>query len=188
MSLGAAVGGAGIGIGTSVAATSLNSQAALQSSSAQSSQYLYQAGIAEMNRRTALENRDYALTVGESEALAFGLKAGQRKGEIRAAQGASGIDVGSGSSKDVRVSQEQLDRLDADTIRRNAARVAYGHSIEAAREEAQTELYRRASKDTIEGGKIKARASLISGASSVADKFMQIGQFGLGAARSKSSG
>lgn len=142
-------------------------------------QMRYQAGVSRENAKIALQNRDYAYQVGESEAIQYGLKHAQDKGLFRATRGASGVDVGSGSSVDVAEGMRDIGRMDMDTIRRNAARVAYGHTVKAYEAGTQAELYEMGADDAVKAGYLKGSGSLISTAGSVADKWLQMGQYGL---------
>ena len=90
--------------------------------------YTYQAGIADLNRRIALDNRDYSIYAGGEAAKRYGMKSAQEAGSIIAKQAASGIDVRYGSTVDVQKSQKQVSDLDMATIRNNAARKAYGYT------------------------------------------------------------
>lgn len=136
-------------------------------------QYDYQAGIALVNRDIALQNENYAYRAGESDALAYGLKAAKRAGEIKAGQGASGIDVGSESSVAVRKGQQEIAKLDLVTIRANAARTAYGYKADAVQYANQADLYKLAASDTRKAGKTAVLGSLVSTASSVSDKWLK---------------
>jgi hypothetical protein len=62
-----------------------------------------------------------------------------------------------------------------DTIRSNAARAAYGHEVEAINFGAQSQLYSMASKTSKVSGAINATSSLLGGASSTSDKWLQYG-------------
>jgi hypothetical protein len=146
---------------------------------ATSQMYTYQAGIADLNRRIALGNRDYAITAGGEEAKRFGMKSAQVAGAIKAKQGASGVDVTSGSSVDVQKSQKQVSDLDMATIRNNAARKAYGYQLEAETATMQGQMYTAAASNSLEAGNIAAAGSLISGVSSVSSKWLQGKQAGL---------
>lgn len=152
--------------------------------SATSDMYNYRAGVALANRQIALQNADYAIGAGEQSAMEYGLKAGQTKGAIRAAQGASGLDVGGQSATDVRTGQDLKTKFDESTIRNNAARVAYGYQVEASQDEAQSNLDKMAASKSKTAGIIGGMGSLISGATGVADKWLQMGQYGIGSAAS----
>lgn len=164
---------AGAGLGASVGGTILSAFGAAQSGKAQSSMLQYQAGIAQLQKQVALQNRDYALGAGEQEALSYGLRARNRMGAITAGQGASGIDVGGASSVAVRKGQQTITDLDTATIRNNAARRAYGYETEAAVDEAQSGLYSRAASNVRKATGVNVAASLLSGAGSVSSKWLQ---------------
>lgn len=170
---------AGASLGGSVAGTGLNVLGALGTGAAQSGMYKYQAGIALANAQIAQQNRQYALQVGDQQQQQYGMKAAQRQGMIRAAQGASNIAVGSGSTADVVAGQKLTTKMDTQTIRDNAARVAYGYQVEGVMDTAQANLYDMAAENASQAGGLKALGSLISGSTSVADKWLQMGQYGL---------
>ncbi len=171
---------AGVSLAGSAGGGILGAFGAQQSGAAARQMYQYQSGIAMMNRQINLQNADWAIASGESQAVNAGMKARAIGGQIRAAQGASGIDVGSGSSEDVRAGQKLVSDIDVSNIRTNAARVAYGFQTKAATDEAQANLYQMAGTNAEEAGRIKALGSLVSGAASVSDKWLQMGQYGLG--------
>lgn len=166
-------------MGLSLGGSIIGAEGAALSGKAKQQMYNYQAGLAEFRKRIALQNRDYALQVGEDQTARYGLKARQEIGTIRARQGASGIDVGSGSPVQVRGSQRQIAQMDMATIRNNAARRAYGYEVEAATEEAQAGMYTSAAKWAKVGSEFDVASSLISGATSVSSKWLQGQQAGL---------
>ncbi len=168
-----------IGIAGAAGGSLLSASGNLQKGESQSRMYTYQAGIADLNRRIALSNRDYAIYSGGEEAKRFGMKSAQVAGSIKAKQSASGIDVRSGSSVDVQQSQKAVSDLDMATIRNNAARKAYGFQVEADTDVLQTAAYTSAAADSLKAGNIAAAGSLISGASSVSDKWLAGNKAGL---------
>ena len=160
-------------MGMSAVGSGINAFGAIQSGAAQSRMYQYQAGVAETNQKIALQNRDYALNVGETEAVRYGMGAAQRGAQLKTGMSASGMDIGSGSKADVQSSLKTVSGMDLGQIRNNAARKAYGYEVEAAQNTAQAGLYTRAASDAESAGGIKAFGSLVSGAGSVADKWLQ---------------
>lgn len=175
-SIALAAGGAGI-----------SAFGAFSGGQAQSRQLQYQAAVAELNKKIALQNADYAQHTGDIQGRQYGMQAAQRAGAIRAGIGASGIDIGSGSKAAVQDSQRYVTELDTAQIRDNAARKAYGYAVEATQNEAQAGLLRSAASDAESAGMIKAVGSLVSGAGSVADKWYQgssVGLFGGGSGSS----
>lgn len=170
---------AGVGLASSVGGSLLSAFGGMRAGQAQASQYSYQAGMAQLQKKVALQNRDYALQTGETEASQFGLKASQQAGKIVSAQSASGIDIGSGSSARVRESQKAITDIDMSQIRANATRKAYGYSVEAASDEAQAGMFKAAAKQTSEAIPLNLMSSLISGVGSVSGKWLQGQQAGV---------
>lgn len=161
------------GMGAGVGGTLLSAFGALTSGNAQASQYSYQAGIAQMQKKVALQNRDYVLAAGETEAAQYGLKTKNIAGKIVAGQGASGIDIGGASSVAVRQGQQLITDMDMAQIRNNTARKAYGYTVEAATDQAQSDMYSAAASNVKKAIPFNIAASLLSGTSSVASKWLQ---------------
>ena len=168
--LGTVASGAGAGI---------SAFGALSGGRAQSQMYQYQAGVANLNSQIALQNRDYALATGDVEAAKYGMQARSRMGAIRAGEGAQNIDVGSGSKALVQEGQQTVAGIDLAQIANNAARKAYGYTVEATQDTAQAQIDTQAASDASTAGGIKALASLVSGAGSVASKWYQGSSVGL---------
>lgn len=135
--------------------------------------YKYQAGVAAVNQKIALQNAEFSRAVGESNAERSGIKTAQQVGGTKVAQGASGFRAGEGSGGKVIESEQMIGAAEQNTIRSNAARAAYGHEVEALNFGAQSKLYSRASTNAKISGGIDAISSLLGGASSTADKWMQ---------------
>jgi len=102
----------------------------------------YQAAVADMNKKIAEQNADYELDVGEITGEQIGMKYRHDLGTAKAAQGASGIDVNSGSSVEVRESMVEMGQWDQALNKASAARRAYGYTVEAANASAQADVYR----------------------------------------------
>lgn len=162
-----------LSMGLSTAGTMINAFGQKAQGEATSRMYSYQSGVAQVRSRMARENRDYSLGVGEKELLSLGLASRARMGKIRAAQAASGIDIGSGTPAKVQESQETIASLDLATLRDNIARRAYGYEVEEWEADKQAGLYSMAGANAKRAGKIGALGSLISGAANVSSKWTQ---------------
>lgn len=132
-----------------------------------------QAAQAAANYRAqvARNNAIFALQKGEVEAQAQGMKTSAMLGKQRAAFGASGLEVGTGSHVDVQASTAEMGRLDELTILNNAANRALGLRTEGTLEETS-------GKAAATEGFLKAGGSLIGSASSVSDKWLGYKQRG----------
>lgn len=155
-----AVGGAAVGAFGKIQEGEAKSQAAN-----------YQAQVAENNRKIALQNSSWAMEAGTAREAAEGMKVRAGVARLKARQAASGVDVNTGSSKEVTDAASALGSLDALTIRSNTAREAYGYEVAATSEEAKANLARMEGENAKTSGYIGALSSLLSGASSAGGKY-----------------
>lgn len=167
-----------LSIGASAGGGILNAFGQAQAGKSQAEMYGYQAGIAELRKKMALQNRDFALQEGGEQGVRYGLKARNQMGKIIAAQSASGLDIGSGSSTKVREGQRMITEMDTKTIAENTARRAYGFETQAAMEEEQGRIYSKAAESTRKATPLRVASSLLSGATSVSGKWLQASQTG----------
>ena len=147
---------------------------------AEGKMYDYQAGVARMNATIAEQNAQYVSDVGELQAGQFGYKAGQQLGQIKAVQASHGLDVRSGSAAQVQESQKLVSATDMSMIRSNAARAAFNYRNEAAADVAQAGADVAAGQNARTAGMIKAATSVIGGATSVDQQWLQGQKAGLG--------
>ncbi len=162
-----------VGIGASLAGGLLSAFGANKQGEAQQQMYNYRAQVAKINADINRQNSAWTLDKGEREAEAYGMKAAQQRGAIRAAQGASNIDVNSGSNKAVQESQNKIKDIDLGTIRSNAAKVAYDYRSKAVMDENQAQLDVMAGENAKEAGQINALGSIIGAVGTVSSKWQQ---------------
>ena len=177
MSVPGALGAAGIG--ASIFGTLLGAAGQKEAGQAQTQQYNYQAGIAALNSQIATQNANYASQQGELTAEKVGLKDRATAGQIVASQGASGVDVNSGSAKSVQESQHTVSTMDLDTIRMNATKTAYDFETQANQFKAQAFMDVAGSQNVQKATSTNVATSLVGGAGSVAQKWLQGSQMGL---------
>ena len=149
--------------------------------SADKAMYGYQAGVAQLNKRIALQNADYTREAGGTVALQSGLRTGQQIGQQKVAQSASGIDVNTGSAAKVRADTLELGQQDQSTIRTNYAKKAYGYEVEAATKQAEAGADLVAGSEAKKASNINVATSILGTVSSVSSKWMQANQAGIGA-------
>lgn len=137
----------------------------------------YQSQVAANNAMIARQNVQMTEAAGASKEAAQGMKTRAAVGTIKTAQGASGVDVNSGSALDVRGAAAKLGALDALTIRSNTAREAYGYEVQATSSEAESKLLTSEGEQARTAGEIGALGTFLSGASSVGGKYkaLQLG-------------
>lgn len=162
-----------IGLGSSLVGGIFKGIGASERADANAAMYSYQAGIAEYNRKVALQNADYSRMVGEQKAMLYGMKAGQEYAGAKAGRAASGLDVNSGSSVDVLNSIRSVAKIDTDQIRANAAKTAYDYEVAASGDAMQAQVYNMASSNARRAGEIDMMGSIIGTAESVSSKWLQ---------------
>lgn len=140
----------------------------------------YQAGVADLNKKIALQNADYTREAGGTVAYQSGLKTGQVVAQQKVAQSASGIDVNTGSAATVRADTTKLGQLDQETIRQNYAKKAYGFEVEAATKTAEAGADIVAGTQASKAASINVASSILGTVSSVSSKWMQANQAGIG--------
>jgi hypothetical protein len=167
-----------LAMGMNAAGGILGAIGAKQAASAQASAYNYQAAVAQSNAQIMRRNAMTELGVGEEKAAIAGTKGAQISGAIRAGQGASGVQVDSGSSADVQAGQARANRIDQDITRENAGRRADEYFTQEVGYKSQAELDKMGATEAESAGNIKALGSLIGAGTSVADKWMQWSKLG----------
>lgn len=173
----AAVGA--VGMGTTLAGGILSAFGAEKSGEASQQMYNYQAGVAQINSQIDQQNREYASNYGEQQSVIEGLKGAQQFGQIRTAQGASNLDVNSGSNKAVQDSQRTVTAMDLTQIRSNAAKTAYDYDVKSTMDTNQASLDVMAGQNAKTAGDISAMASILGTVGSVSSKWLQGSQAGL---------
>lgn len=162
---------ADIGTAASVAGSAVTALGALKQGQAASEAASYQSQISANNAKLAKQNANYASEEGEINAANSEAKTRAAAGAILANQGASGVDVNSGSAVDVRSSAAQVGELNAINIRSDAARQAYGFQTQAASEVGQSAEQKAEAKNDITAGELNAATSFLGGASSASSKY-----------------
>lgn len=160
-----------VAVVAAVAGTALSVAGQIQQGKANEAASNYQAQVAANNAQLAKQQAQETNAAGEQQTAIQQMKTRATVGAIRAAEGASGVDVNTGSNVDVRSSAAELGQLDALTIRSNAARQAYGYETGATSFQAQSQLDRATASQAGTAGFFGAAGSLLSGASSVAKEY-----------------
>lgn len=106
----------------------------------QNQQTKYQTGLANQKAEQIRLQQQDALSRGATEEEQHLAKVAELKGRQRALMGASGAQVGAGSFGDILASTETQGRIDANMIRTNALREAWGLQSEAEMVRAQNEV------------------------------------------------
>lgn len=163
-----------IGVALAAAGAGASVLGTMQQASAAQAAAKYQSEVAAGNQEIANKNASFAAASGEQQAAIQEQKTRVQIGAIEAAQGSSGVDINSPTATAVRTSQNELGQLDAQTIKSNAARQAYGFETQA------NNFGNQASADIAQGnnaetaGKIGAGAGLLSSAGNASLNYSKI--------------
>lgn len=137
--------------------------------SAQSADYMAQ--VARHNDLIAQQNANMALEQGQIHEEAEREQTGAQIGGERAAFGAMGVDPNSGSALDVRTSAAELGELNTQTIKYNTHVQAWNDINQANAYGAQSQLY------SAQAG-FDSMNSILGGASSVSNKWLNWQMYG----------
>lgn len=168
-----------IGLGSTIAGGAISAGGNIMKGISERNMYEYQAGIAQINAKIARRNADMSYATGDKQAEKYGIKAGQQMGMIKAAQAASGLDIESGSNKQVQDSQAKVARTDMNQIYQNAAKVAYDYQTQAWQYDQEAKMKKKAGQNSMIAGVINAAGSIVGTSGSVASKWLQGAQVGL---------
>lgn len=167
ISLGATALSTGLGVVGMVG----QQQAQAQAASANAAQARYQAQVAEQNRELARRQQADALQRGQVAEDNRRRVTAQQIGQQTAALAGQGTDL-DGSPTDILGDTAATGELDARTIRANAAREAYGYQVQGLGYGNTAALETtRAANSTYTPNYLGAGASLLSGASTLSDKW-----------------
>ena len=164
-----AVGGAStIGTVASLGAAGIGALGSIEQSKASAASAGYNAQVAQQNAQIATQNASFAGSQGQQEVAASGAQTKARIAATLANQGASGVDVNTGSDVNVRESEAKLGMLNALTIRSNAAKSAYGYQTQSVSDTGQAALLKSQQGSDILGGYLSGASNVLGGIGSAA--------------------
>lgn len=159
------------GTGLSVIGAIKGAQGAKAEGKANANASRYAAQVAENNATISKQNASLAAQQGTAAVEKEQLENRAKIGAITANQGASGVNLNSGSSVDVRSSAAETGELSAINIRAAAARQAYGFQQEASNQESQAGLDKAEASNAITAGNTKATTTLLGGLGDAATNY-----------------
>ena len=140
----------------------------------------YNAQIANNNAIIDAQNRSSSLQQGEVEAQNAMRKQAAMIGDQRAQMSANGIDITQGSAQDMLASTKFLGGIDVNTIQSNAARQAWGYSVQGMNDQnaSTMETWKSNSTNPAAIGAMTAGGSLLSSVGSAASSYASSGMGG----------
>lgn len=164
----------GVGAVTSAAGSYFAADAQNMQLQSQASSLRFRSDIAAINARIAEMGAQNEMIRGQKEVARLTLQAGQLEGKQVVAQSANGIDLGTGSAAEVRVSSKILAEIDKNTIELNAVRSAWGYRIHGSNYKTDAAIGRVSAANMLasQGSPLAAAgSSLLTGASAVMDSW-----------------
>ena len=128
-----------------------------------------QADLDAINARLAEGAARDSLARGEREYGASRLRTAALKGSQIAGLDAAGIDIGYGSAARILTGTDMIGEIDADTIKANATREAWGHRIDAGNLRSSSQVNRMSAKAINPG--MAAVSTLLTEGSQVAGQY-----------------
>jgi hypothetical protein len=128
-----------------------------------SSLYQHQADYSKKNADYELQQAKDAYEVGSAAADKYGTRAQRYEGSQVAAQGASGIQVGSGTFQQVNQDTQQAFHDDMATMMRNTVRSAYGHQLAAEAGFTSSNDYRGAANNALLNSQLGMMGTVLTG-------------------------
>lgn len=165
-------------IALTVGATIMSAVGQIQQGQAQKQQADYQAAVARNNEQIANNYAKMDMDKAAQDQQNQDMKTKAMVGNQLSAQGASGLDVGSGSLVDVRTSSAELGKLDSLTAYNNGEKTAYGDKVKATNFAADAQLDKTKGENSMLAGYIGAGSSILGGASSVSSKWSTYSRLG----------
>lgn len=153
----------GIATTAGLAGTAITALGAVNQGQSQAAAAKYNAQVASNNAQVATQNSQFAGAEGEQNVNAQGMKNRAQMGALVANEGASGVDVDSGSSLQTRESQAQTGMLNELNIRSQAVRQAYGFQTQAVSDLGQESLDKAQSKNDSTAGYVNAGGDVLGG-------------------------
>ena len=139
----------------------------------------YQAQVAQNNAKLAAGAANTAIDQGNVVAQQQYQVGSQRLGQARAAEGANGIDVNSGSARDVQAGIARTTALNVGAVKYNSDVQAVSDRNQTANYDTQANVDETSASNAVTQGFIGAGTSLIGSASSVAGKWASFQQTGV---------
>jgi hypothetical protein len=174
-----------VAVVSAVTSATMQGVQASQNADAQKQAADYNAQVANNNAITASQQRSSALQQGDLEAQNAMRKQASIIGDQRAQMSANGIDLTQGSAQDILASTKFLGGLDVNTIQSNAARQAWGYSVQGMNDKsaANLETWRANSINPSQIGGMAAGTSILSSIGSAATSYA--GKAGSGGSAAK---
>jgi hypothetical protein len=135
-----------------------------------------QAYFNDLNTKLEMDNSREALREGQFQEQQVDLNAAKIKSSQRAALGASGVDMSTGSALNEQVSTDYMASIDKITVEQNAARAAAGYSTAATSYASEANMQRTAASGI--SPLLSGFTSLVGSAGKIAQDWYRLNKVG----------
>ncbi len=118
-------------VGSNVAGAANSAISSYIGALAQKDNLKHSAAMAEINARVAELGAQSALLQGKSEVAKLTDAAGRLKSRQKVALAANGVDLGVGNAAEIQASTDMMKEIDAEALKANALRTAWGYRANA---------------------------------------------------------
>lgn len=136
----------------------------------------YEKSVADTNAKLADIQAEQSLNIGDAEVARRNAETKRQVGSARAIQGASGVDVNSGSNAAVQRSIDYAGKIDELTIKNNAMRLAWGYKTQAIQDRFKGEIAQMTAKNESEQTLLTGGLKAISGPMSSYSDYLRFSQ------------
>lgn len=165
---------AGLSATASLAGLGMSAMSAMQQSQAAKSAASYNAAVQNNNAIAAEYQAQDSYRRGESAVEDHLRKVAALRGKQTATLAANGVSLDEGSALNILTDTELFGEMDANTIRYNAAREAWGYKAQASNYTAQGELASMSAAS--QNPMLTGASSLLTGAGVIADRWYAYGR------------
>lgn len=127
----------------------------------------FEAGMLEQNAKISELQAEDALAVGKEQQDRHMLEVRRLIGEQKTTIAGSGVDISSGTARDLMSDSAFLGELDRATIANNARREAWGYRVQAANYRNQATLAKLGSKNNAQSYRNQTYSTIIGGAAEI---------------------
>ena len=169
---------AALAIVATVAGAAMSAYGSYESGQAQRNQALYQSAVATNNQTIANQYAQTEIQRGQVLEQEKREQTAQMISSERATIGANGLDINTGSPLRLQESVAKLGELDAQTIRNNALRSAYGYQVQGMNFGAEAGLFDAEAANAARAGNLGMWSNIMAGASGTAFRWNVMAQEG----------
>jgi hypothetical protein len=162
---------ANIAIASTAASTALSAYGMYSQGQQQKAASKYASAVAERNAQIEEQNAKDVEAAGRSEEQRQRIANSQKLGEQRAAAGASGVDIGTGTMLDSIADTAAIGEYDALTVRSNYQRQANAHYRQAEAYRDDAAAYSTSAGNAAVNGALGAAGTLLAGTGKVASSW-----------------